>query len=539
MIKHKDLRPKDFGKHPDGQLTKIEELMELPQPYNKPGMEPAFSEPKDAWKEKYCASLDGFIGLDTLTRPKTEEEEEELVHKFLSGLEKIFSDETNRNFLQPFLLSFEYCAKCNTCSEACHVFQASGRHELYRPIFRSEVLRKIAKRYFTNSGKLFGSLVGADLEVDWETIARLGELAYRCNLCRRCAQTCPLGLDNGMLTREIRKIFSQEMGIAPIPLHEKGTMLQLKTGSSTGITKPAFLDIIEFLEEDIEEKTGKKIKIPIDKKGADILLTHNAGEYVAWPENPAAFAIIFEEAGLDWTLSSDLIGYDNVNYGIWYDDAQARKVALAQFKAAKDLGVKRIVIGECGHAHKAAAVSADRMTYGADKVPVESCLPILLDIVKNKRIKLDPSKNNFPVTLHDPCNVVRQMGVVQPQREVLKLICPQFREMTPHGVHNYCCGGGSGFAIMQSMNFPEFRNKVSARMKFKQILDAFQDTIEDTSIPKYVCAPCSNCKGTIRDMLEFYKATAKFNVHYGGLVELMVNAMVDLEKPFLEFLLEE
>jgi Fe-S oxidoreductase len=513
--------------------------MELPQPYNKPGMEPAFSEPKDAWKEKYCASLDGFIGLDTLTRPKTEEEEEELVHKFLSGLEKIFSDETNRNFLQPFLLSFEYCAKCNTCSEACHVFQASGRNELYRPIFRSEVLRKIAKRYFTNSGKLFGSLVGADLEVDWETIARLGELAYRCNLCRRCAQTCPLGLDNGMLTREIRKIFSQEMGIAPIPLHEKGTMLQLKTGSSTGITKPAFLDIIEFLEEDIEEKTGKKIKIPIDKKGADILLTHNAGEYVAWPENPAAFAIIFEEAGLDWTLSSDLIGYDNVNYGIWYDDAQARKVALAQFKAAKDLGVKRIVIGECGHAHKAAAVSADRMTYGADKVPVESCLPILLDIVKNKRIKLDPSKNNFPVTLHDPCNVVRQMGVVQPQREVLKLICPQFREMTPHGVHNYCCGGGSGFAIMQSMNFPEFRNKVSARMKFKQILDAFQDTIEDTSIPKYVCAPCSNCKGTIRDMLEFYKATAKFNVHYGGLVELMVNAMVDLEKPFLEFLLEE
>ncbi len=539
MIKHKDLRPKDLGKHPDGQLTKIEELMELPHPYHKPGMEPAFSEPKDAWKEKYCASLDGFIGLDTLTRPKTEEEEEELVHKFLSGLEKIFSDETNRNFLQPFLLSFEYCAKCNTCSEACHVFQASGRHELYRPIFRSEILRKIAKRYFTNSGKLFGSLVGADLEVDWETIARLGELAYRCNLCRRCAQTCPLGLDNGMLTREIRKIFSQEMGIAPIPLHEKGTMLQLKTGSSTGITKPAFLDIIEFLEEDIEEKTGKKIKIPIDKKGADILLTHNAGEYVAWPENPAAFAIIFEEAGLDWTLSSDLIGYDNVNYGIWYDDAQARKVALAQFKAAKDLGVKRIVIGECGHAHKAAAVSADRMTYGADKIPVESCLPILLDIVKNKRIKLDPSKNNFPVTLHDPCNVVRQMGVVQPQREVLKLICPQFREMTPHGVHNYCCGGGSGFAIMQSMNFPEFRNKVSARMKFKQILDAFQDTIEDPSIPKYVCAPCSNCKGTIRDMLEFYKATAKFNVHYGGLVELMVNAMVDLEKPFLEFLLEE
>jgi len=328
------------------------------------------------------------------------------------------------------------------------------------------------------------------------------------------------------------------MGIAPKPLHEKGTVLQLKTGSSTGITKPAFLDIIEFLEEDIEEKTGWKIKIPIDKKGADILLTHNAGEFMAWPENPIAFAILFEKAGLDWTLSSDLLGYDNVNYGIWYDDAQAKKIALQQFKAAKELGVNRIVIGECGHAHKAAAVVADRFTTADNKVPVESCLPLLWDLVKNNRLKFDPSKNNFPVTLHDPCNVVRQMGIVQPQREILKVIAPQFREMTPHGVDNYCCGGGSGFAIMNSMNFSEFRNKISTRMKTKQILNAFQDTIDDPSIPKYVCAPCSNCKGAIRDVLEYYEMTEKFNVQYGGLVELMVNALADLETPFLEFLEE-
>ncbi|MEW6623191.1 MAG: (Fe-S)-binding protein [Bacillota bacterium] len=538
MINGKDIKPQDMGK-PAEQLTKFAELMDLPAPYNKPGMEPPLTEPKDAWKEKFCASLDGYIGIDTLTRPATKEEEEEQVKKFLSGLEKIFSNETNRNFIQPLLLSFEYCAKCNTCSEACHVFQASGRHEMYRPIFRSEVLRRIAKKHFKKGGGLFEKFVGADIDINWETIARLGELAYRCNLCRRCAQTCPLGLDNALLAREIRKIFSQEMGIAPKPLHEKGTVLQLKTGSSTGITKPAFLDNIEFIEEDIEEKTGKKIKIPIDKKGADILLTHNAGEFMAWPENPAAFAIIFEEAGLDWTLSSDLLGYDNVNYGIWYDDAQAKKIALQQFKVAKDLGVNRLVLGECGHAHKAAAVSADRLFTGEDYVPRESFLPLLWDLIKNNKLKLDPSKNSFPVTLHDPCNVVRMMGVVQPQREIIKAVCPQFREMTPHGVHNYCCGGGSGFAIMNAMNFSEFRNKVSARMKFKQILDAFQDTIENPAVPKYVCAPCSNCKGAIRDILEFYEVTDKFNVHYGGLVELVVNALVDLEKPYLEFLRDD
>lgn len=532
MRKPADLKPNDISK-PVAQLVQVDSLKTLPGPYRKGGMEPEFTEPKEAWKSKYCTSLDGFVGIDTLVRPSSPEEEDEFVRKFISGLEKVFAD-SNNNFLQPVKLTMDYCAKCNTCSEACHIFEASNQNELYRPIFRSEILRKIYKKYFTISGKLLRKFVGADIDINWESIARLGELAYRCNLCRRCAQTCPLGLDNALMAREIRKIFSQEMGIAPTPLHTKGSMLQLQTGSSTGINKAALLDMLEFIEEDIEEKTGRKIKIPIDKKGADILLTHNAGEFMAWPENPAAFAILFEEAGLDWTLSSSMIGYDNVNYGIWYDDSQAKKVALQQFQAAKELGVRRIIIGECGHAHKASAVSADRMTTGG-KVPVESCLPLLWELVETKRLKFDPMKNDFPVTLHDPCNFVRQMGIVQPQRNILKAICPQFREMTPHGVNNYCCGGGSGFAIMQSQNFAEFRNKVSARKKFEQIISAFGDEFENPDIVKYVCAPCSNCKGTIRDMLEFYETTAKFNVHYGGLVELMVNALGTTKEPFLTF----
>ena len=536
MINQKDLLPKDMGRS-DEQLIKLEldQLMPLLAPYDKPGMEPELTDPKPAWKEKYCTSLDGYVGIDTLIRPKTKEEEDEFVRKFLNGLEKIFSD-ANNGVLEPLLLTFEYCAKCNTCSEACHIYTATGNNEMYRPIYRSEVLRKIMKKYFTKSGKLLGGFVGADIDVNWETIARLGELAYRCNLCRRCAQTCPLGLDNSLLTKEIRKIFSQEMGIAPTPLHAKGSMLQIKTGSSTGLSKPAFLDTLEFLEEDTEERFGIKLKFPVDKKGADILVLHNAGEFIAWPENPVAFAILMDEAGLNWTLSSEIMGYDSVNYGLWYDDFQAKKIALMQMKAAKDIGANRIVVAECGHAHKASMVVGDRMAYGDAKIPVESCLPLLWDMVKSKRLKLDPSKNNFPVTLHDPCNVVRQLGIVEPQRNVLKAICPQFREMTPHGVDNYCCGGGSGFAIMNSQNFPQFRDQVASRVKFNQILGAFKDTIQDPSIPKYICAPCSNCKGAMRSILEHYDATDKFNLQYGGLVELMVNALVSMKKPYLEFL---
>ena len=201
---------------------------------------------------------------------------------------------------------------------------------------------------------------------------------------------------------------------------------------------------------------------------------------------------------------------------------------------AKKLGVKKIVLGECGHAHKSMMVIADRVLTGDLHIPCESSLTLLDDIVASDRLKLDPARNDFPVTLHDPCNLVRLMGIVEPQRRILRKIAPRFREMAPHGVHNYCCGGGSGFAIMSGHNFAEWRMRVASRRKFRQILDAFRDDL-DPSHPKYVCAPCSNCKGAIRDILRYYQAGSKVGIYYGGLAELIVNAMRDVKPGFVTF----
>jgi Fe-S oxidoreductase len=71
---------------------------------------------------------------------------------------------------------------------------------------------------------------------------------------------------------------------------------------------------------------------------------------------------------------------------------------------------KKILVGECGHAHKALMVAADRILTDELNMPRESCLTLLWDIVRKGKLNLDPEKNNFPVTLHDPCNIVRLMG---------------------------------------------------------------------------------------------------------------------------------
>lgn len=523
---------KDIG-NDDAVLTPfiVEDLERLPNHEEQP-----FKNIKAETKERLDFSLDGFSGL-SLPIPQTKEEEERIVKLFLSGLQKLFEKQSNWAFLEPTVLSTKYCMQCNTCNEACPIYIESGRQDIYRPNYRAEVMRRIYRRYFTASGKILGKWSGADVELNWRVVYHLAELAYRCTLCRRCASVCPLGVDNALLTRELRKLFSQEMGIAPENVHRSGSVLHLKTGSSTGMTPAAFLNNIEFIEEIIEEKVEKKIKIPVDKKGADILLIHNAGEYIAWPENPAAFAILFEAAGISWTLSSELMGYEAVNYGVWYDDIQFAKVALAQVEAAKRLGVKKIVVGECGHATKALVSVADRICVGDGFIPRESCLPLLESFVTKKIIKFDPHKNDFPITLHDPCNMVRLMGIVSPQRNILRHITlpGRFREMPNSGINNYCCGGGSGFAIMNTNNFPEWRNNVASRMKARQVLAAFEDCL-DPSIPKYYCAPCSNCKGAAREsLMNHYGFRDKYNIIYGGLVELMVNAMYCTKKPFISW----
>ncbi|RMD58829.1 MAG: (Fe-S)-binding protein [Nitrospirae bacterium] len=532
----KKIRFKDISKLTDEPLCRLtlEDLMPLPFIED----EPPFNPTPPALAEKYDLSYDGYTPLG-IPKPKNEQEKKRLVDGFFRGFEKLLDPDNNWTFLQAFKLSLDYCVQCQTCSEQCHFYLASGKQEIYRPTFRSEILRRIYKRYYTPAGKLLKSFIGADIEVNYKTVIRLLESAYRCSLCRRCAQACPVGIDNGLISREIRKLFSQELGIAPEAIYKNGTRKHLRDGSPAGMTKEGLKNIIEFMEEDIHEKTGKKIKIPLDKKGADILLLGNAGEFISWVENPEAFAILFDAAGIDYTFSSEALTIDGVNYGLYFDDVELARIALRQLKIAKDLGVNKIVIGECGHAHKAFCVVTDRIFPGdlsLSEIPRESCFPLLWDIVKSGVIKFDPYKNDFPTTLQDACNYVRLMGIVQPQRNVIKAVTPpnSFREMEPHGVHNYCCGGGSGFGIMHSYNFSEWREKVSIRMKAKQVLEAFSNVISP-DIRKMVIAPCSNCKGSMREIFGHYGIGEKFNVQYTGLVELMVNAMADLPEPYIEW----
>ena len=83
-------------------------------------------------------------------------------------------------------------------------------------------------------------------------------------------------------------------------------------------------------------------------------------------------------------------------------------------------------------------------------------------------------------------------------------------------------------AIMRDAPIKKWRKEVSGAKKMKQILEVFSDVPNEKL--KYVCAPCSNCKAQLRDLLEDNAQ----NIRYTGLAEVVCNALEGLKKPLLD-----
>ena len=118
------------------------------------------------------------------------------------------------------------------------------------------------------------------------------------------------------------------------------------------------------------------------------------------------------------------------------------------FDAAKELGVKRIVVTECGHAYDALRWTA----YNIMDVPAgprdhphrRRCWASTCAAGRIK-LKTGALDDDGTITFHDACKIQRRGGHIQEPREILKILAPNvFKEMTPNRRKPICCGGGGG-----------------------------------------------------------------------------------------------
>ena len=399
------------------------------------------------------------------------------------------------------------CVKCGACTDKCHYYLGTSDPK-NMPVGRQDLLRKVYRRHFTFAGKYFPKLVGAE-DLTKEVLDDWYSYFHQCSQCRRCSVFCPYGIDTAEISMAAREIMDR-IGVGQKYCNEIIGKVY-KIGNNLGLPEAALADTLEGLEEDVEEETGVAVKYPLDVKGADILLVTPSADFFAEPhvDGLIGYGKVFHEAGASWTLSSK--ASEAANFGMFIGSYEnMRRVSLRIREAALELGVKRIIFGECGHAWRVAYSFLNTLAGPFDfldpKYPVpQHILEFTWGEMQKGTLNIDKSANDDMVlTFHDSCNVARASrmgsepgGQFKIPRNVIKAVCNHFVDMAPETIHEktFCCGGGGGLLTDDLM---ELRVKGA-----KPRMEALRNVIEDHGVTN-MAAICAICKSQFTKVLPYY-----------------------------------
>jgi Fe-S oxidoreductase len=399
------------------------------------------------------------------------------------------------------------CVHCGLCAESCIYYKATGDNR-FTPARKVDLVASVYRRYHTLTGRFLPFLVNAR-EINEETSKEMIDLLFgACTMCGRCTMHCSIGVDIAYLVKTGRSMLS-EMGMVPASL-QSTVKAAIETGNNMGIPTAEFVDTLKWMEDELnDELNTKEAQIPVDIKGKKVLYTLNPREPKFFPLSISAMAKIFYAAGESWTLSSNM--YDITNYAYFSGNMdEARLIAKRMWDEMDKLNCSTLALAECGHGSRALRWESPNYLQKTFPFKVKTSVEIIADYISEGKIKLDKEKFKEAVTLHDPCNLVRSGGVCMEQRYILNDFIGDFREMTPNGIDNYCCGGGGGQLAMSEYNERRMR---TAAIKAEQIRETGA---------KIVVSPCHNCV----DQLTQINFTFKLNIQVKTMAELVADAII-------------
>jgi len=409
------------------------------------------------------------------------------------------------------------CVHCGMCDESCHYVLAFPDDHKMTPSYKADQVRKLFKANHDWTGSVFPWWVGADkVPLSDDDLETLKDVAFgTCTNCRRCTLSCPMGVDTATLNRIMRGLLSH-VGVMPEGVRVVSKD-QWELGNQMGVLKEDYLDTLEWMSEELEEDLGHaEAAIPVEKPGAKIMYCINPREVKYDPRTIKEAALIFHTAGEDWTMPEE--GWDNTNFGLFSgDDGLGGACAKREYDKARELGVDKIVISECGHGFRSTRFEGVNWAGESEPVPMESSVMTMLNYIKEGKIKVDKTKNSQKMTFHDSCNNARSGGFFEEPRELLRLVSTDFEEMYPNRAENYCCTGGGG-----AMSMSEYTPKRLQSAKVKA------DQIRATGA-KVVVTSCHNCVDGLNDLIKHYELDCEVK----QLVNLVANALVidEAEKP--------
>jgi len=429
-----------------------------------------------------------------------------------------------------FRLFMDVCVRCGACADKCHYYLGSGDPK-NMPVARSELVRSVYRRYFTLTGRLFGALAGGR-ELTEDVLKEWFYYFYQCSECRRCSVYCPFGIDTAEITMLVRELLNL-VGCNTHWILEPAANCY-HVGNHLGIQPHALKDSLDFACDELHDKTGLNIDIPINRKGAEVLFVMPSADYFVTPHyfTLLGYMMLFHEIGLDFTVSA--YASEGGNFGLFSSSDTMKRLNAKIYAEAKRLGVKWILGGECGHMWRVLHQYMDTMNGPADflEPPVSPITgtrfenarstrmvhicEFTADLLYHDKITLDPSRNDhYAVTYHDSCNPSRAMGLLEEPRYVLQRSCNRFHEMPANTIreHTFCCGSGAGLGNDENL-------EMRLRGGYPRA-NAVRHVREQHGVNMLACI-CAIDKATFPTLMDYWVP----GVQVAGVHELLGNALV-------------
>ena len=300
------------------------------------------------------------------------------------------------------------CIQCGFCTLGCPTYAT-------QQIETQNARGRISLAYYLLSGRL-------------DPTEEMAKRLYECTLCLNCKYTCPAAVDVTKILQKARsKVY--EAGFNP---------------GGFGLAYQSIADNGNPFMEDPAKRTDVFPAEPRPVEGAEVLYwTGCVSSYQDLKIAPSLMKIL-DHAGVNYgNLGGDetCCGYLMYITGAMdkFQDLMARNIG--DFKAR---GVKRI-ISTCSGCHKTFGDLYPKYGQDSGMPRADHALILLLELVKEGRIKFDPEAKPIKVAYHDPCDIGRHMGIYEEPRELIRAIPGvELLEFAQNRQLAKCCGGGGG-----------------------------------------------------------------------------------------------
>ena len=255
--------------------------------------------------------------------------------------------------------------------------------------------------------------------------AGIREATESCTMCGRCVLHCPLKVPThkGTFERKLEGMIANDLKLLRKRVEEKG--------HTFGV--------------DMDWRAVKEAGFPLDEEAEWLLLPGGFDALPTSREDFFSLLWVLRELGIDFTLSSKVPeGYGNFLFDM-ADPKYFKKQAKRVIKVAEELGVKGLILSECGADYKVwpRLKSFIGMKHN---LKVVTAVELIARRLREKHVvRLVPGT----VSYHDPCGLARYNFLIKEPRSVLKLISSNYVERGPSGKDQLCCGGGGGVSLSE------------------------------------------------------------------------------------------